>query len=263
MGISGAAAATAISQFVGCGILLFPFLRERTITRLDIGKRSRSVDTYLLIVKFGLPSFCRQGLASVSSVALNVSAAVYGDAAVAAMTIVAKIFMFVFSLILGIGQGYMPVLGFNYGAREFGRVRKAFFFTFRTSVVLMTSFAAAGFFAAENLMAVFIANDPDVVRTGALALRAQCLAMPLMPLGVMCNMSFQSIGKAWTATLLAVSRQGIFFLPLILLLPRRAGLLGVQTTQPLADLCTFLFCIPFAVHFFRHIRRETARSIEI
>ena len=85
MGISGAAAATAISQFVGCGILLFPFLRERTITRLDIGKRSRSVDTYLLIVKFGLPSFCRQGLASVSSVALNVSAAVYGDAAVAAM----------------------------------------------------------------------------------------------------------------------------------------------------------------------------------
>ena len=135
-------------------------------------------------------------------------------------------------------------------------MREAFFFTWKATVILMSSFAAVGFLAAERLMAFFIPGDPEVVRIGALALRAQCIAMPFMPLGVMCNMTFQSIGRSWTATLLAVSRQGLFFLPLITILPRIFGLAGIQTTQPAADLLTFVFSIPFALRFFRLLREE-------
>jgi putative MATE family efflux protein len=256
MGIAGAAIATALSQLISFGILLSAFLRGRTATKLGLRRLSRSSAVYLQILKNGLPSFCRQGLASVSTIALNLSAAVYGDAAVAAMSIVGKIFMFIFSIILGVGQGYQPVLGYNYGAGKYGRVKEAFFFTLKINTAIMTVCAAAGFAASQTLMRLFIASDADVVRIGAEALRLQCLAMPFLPLGVLCNMTFQAIGKSWTSTFLSAARQGTFFLPLILVLPRVVGLLGVQITQPLADLCTFVLCLPFAVTFFRRLPKE-------
>jgi len=256
MGIAGAAIATALSQLISFGILLSAFLRGRTATKLGLRRLSRSPALYLQILKNGLPSFCRQGMASVSTIALNLSAAVYGDAAVAAMSIVGKIFMFIFSIILGVGQGYQPVLGYNYGAGKYGRVKEAFFFTLKTNTAIMTVCAAAGFAASPTLMRLFIASDVDVVRIGVEALRLQCLAMPFLPLGVLCNMTFQAIGKSWTSTFLSAARQGTFFLPLILVLPRVVGLLGVQITQPLADLCTFVLCLPFAVAFFRRLPKE-------
>ena len=256
MGISGAAIATALSQLIGMLVLLSWFLKGRTVCKLSLAKLSRSAGIYLQILKNGLPSFCRQGLASIATVALNVNAAVYGDAAVAAMSIVGKIFMFIFSFTLGIGQGYQPVLGYNYGARKFDRVKKAFFFTWEVCTALMAVGGAVGYVVAPALMKLFIATDPDVISIGAKALRAQCLSMPLVPLGVMCNMTFQSIGKSWTATILSTMRQGIFFLPLILIMPSILGLTGVQITQPLSDICTFLCCIPFITHFFRGLKTE-------
>jgi Na+-driven multidrug efflux pump len=260
MGIAGAAIATALSQLVSFGILLSAFLCGRTVTKLGLGRASRRAATYRQILKNGLPSFCRQGLASVSTVALNLSAAVYGDAAVAALSIVGKIFMFIFSIILGVGQGYQPVLGYNYGAKKYGRVRESFFFTLKVNFAIMAVCAVAGFCSASTLMTLFIASDPEVIRIGARALRLQCLAMPLLPLGVLCNMTFQAIGKSWTSTFLSAARQGIFFLPLIVALPRLIGLLGVQLTQPLADLCTFLLCLPFCIAFFRRLPAEDSRE---
>ena len=256
MGIGGAALATALSQCVSFLILLASFLRGRTITKLGLGKASRGAGTYLRILKNGLPSLSRQGLASVSTIVLNLSASSYGDAAVAAMSIVAKIVMLVFSAIIGIGQGYQPVLGYNYGARRWGRVREAFFFTLKLGCALMTASAAALFIAAEGLVRLFIASDPEVIAIGSAALRAQCLAMPLIPLGVMCNMTFQSIGESWTATFLSATRQGLFLIPLLLALSNAAGLRGIQAAQPAADLCTFLCCVPFALAFLRRLRAE-------
>ena len=180
MGIAGAAIATALSQLISFGILLSAFLSGRTATKLGLGRASRKPATYLRILKNGLPSFCRQGLASVSTVALNLSAAVYGDAAVAALSIVGKIFMFIFSIILGVGQGYQPVLGYNYGAKKYGRVRESFFFTLKVNCAIMIICAVAGFCSASTLMMLFIAGDPEVVRIGARALRLQCLAMFLV-----------------------------------------------------------------------------------
>jgi putative MATE family efflux protein len=251
LGIAGAAVATGLSQCVGFAILLSSFVSGKTATKLSPAALSKSPGLYLAIIKNGLPSFTRQGLASVSTVALNLNAAAYGDAALAAMSIVGKVFMFIFSIILGIGQGYQPVVGFNYGAKRFDRVREAFSFTLKLNLAVMTAFAYA-----PSIMRLFIAAAPEVIRIGTTAFRAQCLAMPLIPLGVSCNMTFQSIGKSWTATFLSTARQGIFFLPLILILPRFIGLLGVQTTQPIADACTFLVCLPFIVKFFREMDAE-------
>jgi len=252
-GIAGAAIATAISQCVSFGILFSWFLRGKTIVRLSAASISRSPLEYLRIFKNGFPSFCRQALASIATIALNVNAAVYGDAAVAAMSIVGRLFMFVFVVNLGIGQGYMPVAGYNYGAGRFDRVKAAFLFTLKVTSAMMTLSGIAAFMAAPSLIRIFIKTDPDVVRIGALALRAMCFAMPLIPLGVVCNMTFQSIGKSWTATVLSLARQGIFFLPLILVLPRFIGLTGVQITQPLADALTFLCCLPLAFFFFKEL----------
>jgi len=259
-GIAGAAIATALSQLVSFVILLAVFVSGKTITKVGFARVARRPKLYVEIVKNGLPSFCRQGLASVSTIALNVGAAVYGDAAVAAMAIVGKIFMFIFSIILGVGQGYQPVVGYNYGARKYDRVRAAFFFTFKVTTAIMTACAVAGFAAAAAAMKIFIAADPEVVAIGAKALRLQCLTMPILTLGVMCNMTFQSIGKSWTATFLSSLRQGVYFLPLILVLPRLLGLIGVQATQPIADVFTFATCLPLIIRFFRQL--EAARAAE-
>ncbi len=256
LGISGAAIATALSQCVSFGILLSHYLRKKTILKLNIKNASKEPETYLLIIKNGLPSFCRQGLASVSTVALNINAAVYGDAAVAAMSIVGKIFMMIFSMVIGFGQGYQPVVGYNYGAKKYGRVKEAFFFTLKVGVGIMASLGLLGFLLAGTVMEWFIANDPEVVAIGVRAFRAQCIIMPLMPLGVVCNMTFQSIGKAWTATFLSSTRQGIFFLPFIIALPKIFGMTGVEITQPAADLCNFFCCLPFAVSFLKNLKQQ-------
>jgi putative MATE family efflux protein len=256
LGIGGAAIATALSQCVSFLILLAVFLNGKTIVKIRPKSISKEAETYLNILTFGLPSLSRQGLASVSSILLNTSASVYGDAAVAAMAITSKIFMFIFSITLGIGQGYMPVLGYNYGARKFDRVRRAFSFTLKINTLIISVLALGGFFAAESLIRFFIAADPEVIRIGSTAFRFLCMSMPLISLGVVCNMTFQSLGKAWTATMLATLRQGICLIPLLILLPRFLGLKGIQLAQPSADLLTFLCCIPFTVHFFRLLERE-------
>ncbi len=259
LGIAGAAIATAISQCVSFTILLSAFLRGRTSCSLSWRRITGKIGVYLHILHTGLPSLFRQGLASIAAVTLNVSAAVYGDAAVAGMTIVTKIFLFVFVVIIGIGQGYQPVVGYNYGARLFGRVREAFFFTLKLTGVVMLVGAALLYVFAPHLVALFISKDRAVVEIGVTALRAQALAMPLIPLGVMCNMTFQTVGRSWTATLLSTMRQGVFFLPLVLVLPRFIGFLGVQIAQPLSDCCTFVACLPFIIAFFRSLKNGSAK----
>ncbi len=253
LGTAGAAIATVISQLVGFSVLLIPFLTKGSIVSIAPQHISGKISEYLFIIKSGLPSFCRQGLASIATVMLNRAANDHGDAAVAAMSIVGKIFMIVFSVGLGIGQGYMPVLGYNYGAKKFARCRKAFNFTFLIGFIIMTVFGAIMFAFAPVVMSLFIKDDPDVVKIGTMALRAQCLLMPTHSLGVCCNMTFQTIGRSWTATLLSSLRQGIFFLPLILILPGLIGLKGITYTQSIADALTFLFCIPFAISFIRSL----------
>ena len=257
LGISVAAIATALSQLVSFLILLSYFVMHKTTTRLGIHRVSREIGTYYQIIKNGLPSFSRQGLASIASILLNKQATIYGDAAVAAMAIVSKIVAMVFSVLIGFGQGYQPVVGFNYGAGILERVKKAMKFTLKVGTIGMTAAAVILFIAAPRLLGLFIADDPAVKEIGTMALRAQAISMPLLPVGVVANMTFQSLGKSWKATIMSAMRQGIFFIPLIFILPAIFGLWGVTMTQAASDALTAVACTPFLYSFYKNLTEET------
>lgn len=256
MGTAGAAAATLLSQCVSFVILLSMFLKGKSSVRLSAKNISRSPKLYWTIFKTGLPSLSRQGLASIAAMLLNRSAAVYGDSAVAAMSIVGKIFMIIFAVMIGIGQGFQPVAGFNYGAKLYGRVKKAMFFVLFLGMGVMIAMGVPTFVFADKLMSCFTKDDAKVIEIGRYALRMQCIALPLIPMNTVCNMTFQMTGKSWRATLLACSRQGIFFIPLILILPKMYGLWGVQAAQPLADALAAVLAAPFGAAFLREMKKS-------
>lgn len=246
MGISGAAVATVTSQF--CSFLLLVFMTKKGGS-IQIQFRNLKVNGYFLkeIFRGGIPSLCRQGLASIAVIFLNHAAGGYGDAAIAGMSIVNRVTMFANSALIGFGQGFQPVCGFNYGARLYERVREGFFFCVKYAFVfLIVVSALCGIFAPE-IVALFRKEDQQVIETGALALRLQCMTFPLNAWIVTSNMMLQSIGKAFKASLIAAARQGYFFIPFILILSYLFGLLGVQITQAAADVCTFILSVPLAL----------------
>lgn len=256
MGIAGAAIATLISQSISFLILLSAFVFNISLVRLSVKNISPQPHDYFTIIVSGLPSFMRQALASIATIALNRAAVDYGDSAVAAMSIVGKVFFIIFAIGLGIGQGYMPVLGYNYGAKRFDRARQSFVFTFFCGTGVMAFMSAVVFISAPYVLHAFIGYDADAVAIGIRALRYQCCAMPLAALGVCCNMTFQTIGKSLAATVLSAARQGVFFIPAILLLPGIIGLTGIELAQAAADVCTFILCVPFALYFLRTLPKE-------
>ena len=262
MGTGGAGLATGLSQIVSFLILLSMYLRGKTVSKLALRHYTRSGREIAAILTTGLPSFGRQGLASFASMMLNVAARPYGDAAVAAMSIVSRIFQFLFqflmSVALGVGQGFQPVASYNYGAQKFHRVRAACLFTIGASFVLMTALAAVCYGNGDALVRLF--RDDDAVTAIALpAFRWQCIATLLQPVLVCGNMLFQSVGKAGRATFLSCCRQGIFFIPLIAVLPNVWGLAGVQYSQPIADALSFVVAVPFMAQFLAELDRMDAR----
>ena len=254
-GIAGAALATAVSQSLSCILLFLFFLRKKTIIRFSLKHLSADLSLYQEFLGNGMPSLFRQGLASVASVTLNHAAAYYGDAAVAAMSIVGKIFLMVYCVLIGFGQGYQPVVGYNYGAKEFGRVRASYRFFIIAGTVGMTVLGALLFCFASVLLGQFVPGDMKVNEIGTQALRMQSAVMPFLPLGIACNMTFQAVAKPVKATVLASCRQGIFFLPLMLFLPRAFGVVGMEAAQPVADVATFAVCLPVMRKFIRNLQK--------
>jgi putative MATE family efflux protein len=253
MGMSGAAIATCVSQLISFGILLYMFLSGKTIARLRISSISKRTNVYFDVLSTGFPSFCRQILASLCTVMLNWAVKPY-DGALAALGIVQKVFMFAFSISLGIGQGYQPVLGYNYSAKRYDRVKTAYLFTLAFSTSLMVAFASVCAVFAPNIMQVFLENE-NAVEIGTLSLRLQCICMPLLPLNFMAGVTYQAVGSKIAAAILSVSRQGLFYIPAVLILPRVINLLGVQSAQSVSDFCSAMFAIPFTVAFFKGLKK--------
>lgn len=253
MGIAGAAIATLISQCISFCLLIYYVLSNKTIVKISFGSISYKFKTYVNIITIGLPSFFRQALASISSVMLNRSAVLYGDSAVSGMTIVSKITMLIFSVALGIGQGYQPVVGYNYGAKKKERVKKSFLFTLKISMLIMFTFSLIAAVTAPFLLKAFI-RDKEVIEIGTKALRLQCLTLILIPLNMVCNMTFQVIGDSFSAIFLSSTRQGIFFIPLIIILPSVLELFGVMLVQPISDFLSIAVCIPFVLRFFKKLK---------
>ncbi len=252
MGIAGAGLSTAVSQYISTGILLGMFLRGRALTSLHPRYITRRWADVANILRTGLPSLARQGLGSASTMLLNWQVKVYGDAALAAMSIVARVCNFLFCVGLGIGQGFQPVAGFNYGAGKYSRVRRAFWFTMGFGGLLMGLFALFGFVNAAPIIRL-MRDDPAVAAVGTVAMRAQCAALVFMPLAVCGNMLFQSVGLSGRATFLACLRSGLCFIPLLLVMSRLGGLRGIELAQPAADLLSAAITLPVALQFFRHL----------
>ena len=263
LGTAGAGIATALSQSISFCILLSMFLRGKTVSQFQLSAVTRSPAEFGTILMTGLPSFGRQGLNSIGGMLLNIAARSYGDAAVAGRSIVSRIFMFIISVAIGTGQGFQPVAGFNYGARKYRRVEKACVFTMCASFCFLSVIVAACWFNAEALIKLF-RDDPEVTAIALPAFRYQCFACFLQPVIVAGNMLFQSIGKSGRATFLACCRQGVFFIPLILTLPRMFGLLGIEICQPIADVLTFVVTVPFLFPFLHQLVKteeaETAKA---
>ena len=263
LGTAGAGIATALSQSISFCILLSMFLRGKTVSQFQLSAVTRSPAEFGTILMTGLPSFGRQGLNSIGGMLLNIAARSYGDAAVAGMSIVSRIFMFIISVAIGTGQGFQPVAGFNYGARKYRRVEKACVFTMCASFCFLSLIIASCWFNAEALIKLF-RDDPEVTAIALPAFRYQCFACFLQPVIVAGNMLFQSIGKSGRATFLACCRQGVFFIPLILTLPRMFGLLGIEICQPIADVLTFVVTVPFLFPFLHQLVKmeeaETAKA---
>ena len=255
MGVAGAALATIISQFVSFCLLIAGTFRGGNL-RLNLKDFSPSLKYYQNIVKGGAPSLFRQGLGSFATVCLNLMAGPYGDAAIAAMSIVTRISQFAASVVIGFGQGFQPVCGFNYGAKLFKRVQEGFWFCvkFCTSVLLVA--AVCGWIFSHNLIGIFLKTDPLVIEYGSQALRLQALTFPLVGWITIANMMLQTIGKTVKASLLAMSRQFLFFVPVILTLPGFLGILGVQLSQPIADFCSFLLAVPLSISVLREMSHE-------
>ncbi len=262
MGVAGAALATIISQFVSFVLL---WIGSHKGANLVIRWQNFHPRAYYLkeIFRGGCPSLFRQGLGSVATIALNLAAGAYGDAAIAGMSIVSRITMFANSALIGFGQGFQPVCGFNYGAKLYGRVREAFYFCVKVGVVFLIVVSFAGYGFAPRLVEIFRKGDPQVVQVGAAALRWMCLSFPLGAWIVMSNMMLQSIGKAFKASLTAAARQGLFFLPLILVLPRVLGRTGLVSSQFFADIATFLLSVPLTVSVLREMKKEEATLQEL
>lgn len=254
LGISGAAIATLVSQTISFLILLSFYLRKKTVIKLSIKSISVKKDVLWKIITTGVPSLARQGLASIASILLNTSASVYSDAAVAAMSIATKILMFVASIMIGIGQGFSPVSGYNYGAKRYDRVKKSYWFMVLSGSSLMTFLAVVIFIFAHPILRGFI-NDDTAIGIGVTALRWQVSFMPFHPLIVGTNMLMQSTRHIKSATFLSMNRQGVFFIPAILILPRIFGLTGVETAQFVADVLSSIASIPFLVCFFKKLDR--------
>lgn len=261
METAGAAIATIISQTISFFLLLQFFIRKKTLCRISPEYMKFDFKRLTLIVLTGFPSLFRQGLASISTILLNRAASDYGDSALAGMSIVMRLIQIVASVMIGIGQGFTPVSGYNYGAKDYNRVKKAYFFTVRAGFFCLAVCAALLFAFAPQIIRLF-RDDSDVIKIGAAALRFQAAGLPFHSFIISTNMLMQSTGRIKSASLLSCMRQGIYFIPLIIILPLLFGLTGVEISQAISDFLSFLTAIPFIIIFFRRLNNNAEQKYE-
>lgn len=254
MGIRGAALATILSQFASFCLLLAVSTKGGN---LPIRLKNVRFGLYWIkmICKGGFPSLCRQGLMSVATICLNHAAGAYGDAAIAAMSVVQRTMMMANSALIGFGQGFQPVCGFNFGAGLYGRVKQGYRFCVKWATLGLVILASLMFALAPSLIAVF-RDDPAVIAFGTVALRLQCATLICNGFTMISNMTLQALNRVVQASILAVARQGLFFIPVVLIIPRIWGELGIQLAQPVSDVCSLLLTIPMILPLLRELSVE-------
>jgi putative MATE family efflux protein len=257
MGVRGASLATMISQCVSFLILFFFACRKAGNIRIEFRNFSPSLKNYREMVRGGTPSLLRQSMQSLTTLLLNHAAGIYGDAVIASISITQRVFMLANSAILGFGQAFQPVCGFNYGAKRYDRVKKAFWFCLRVSTVILIILAAACFTFAPSIIALFRRDDADVIRIGTFMLRAHSLCLPFLGWILLTSFLLQTIGRALPASILAFARQGLFFIPQLFIVVPVLGVLGIQLCAPIADICSLILSLFLGIRVLRELSRNT------
>ena len=252
MGTLGAGISTAVSQVISFFVLLSMFGGDRTVSRLRFSAVSWDIKDILNILYTGLPSLIRQGMMSVSTMVLNYMSMPYGDAAIAAMSIVSRVCNFIFAIALGISQGFQPVSAFNYGAKKFKRVKRAFIFCCGLSMIILGILSVLSLIFSGHIIGLF-RDDADVIGVGTFALRAQCIVLFVSPIILAASMMFQGAGENLASSIASFLRSGITFIPMVAILPRFFGIYGIQLAQPVADVISFVVVMPLIVRFFKKI----------
>ena len=252
MGISGAGLATMISQITSFMILSSFFLLNRTVCKINVKYLTKDIRSYLEALRRGMPTLFRQGFATGSNIILNFLAKPYGDSIVAALGITAKLYMLLRNIIIGIGQGYMPVVGYNYGAKKYSRIKDAFYYVLILETIICALFTIAFFIFSNELVNIFTDSN-DVIVVGGKAVKYLSFSLIFLGLSTTVNQSLQIIGYAKSATFLASLRQGLVYIPLIFMLEALFSETGLCLTQPISDILTALISIPFIFYFFKII----------
>lgn len=255
LGISGAGIATMVAQYLSLFILLIPFFRNRTASRLRLSYISKNIDTFINIIVTGSPSLARQGLNSISTAMLNMMAKPLGDAAIAAMSVVGRVSNMLFSLSLGIAQGFQPVSSFNYGAGDYKRVKESTVFTIGFGTALIAVLCTLAFINAPLIISLF-RSEELVIEIGSAALRLMCFGLLLLPTVSVTNMLFQGIGESKKALFVACLQSGAFFIPLVVILTRAFGVNGLICATPLSYLLAFSVALPMVVKFMRNLIKK-------
>lgn len=249
MGVFGAGLSTAVSQVIGFIMLLF-FHRKTAQSIISIKNISREIKVIATISRVGFPALIRQGLTSISNGLLNNLTKPFGDAAIAAMSVVNRYSMLVMCVGLGIGQGYQPVASFNYQAKRYDRVKKGLLFTMIVGFILVGIMSVPGLIFPRQIVQLFQKNE-DVCSIGGFALRCTSIGVLFLPLSIPVNMLYQSIRKAGISSFLSMMRSGLMLIPTLLVTTTLWGLTGIQISQPIADICTGLVSIPFIIIFLK------------
>lgn len=259
LGISGAGLSTCVSQIISFFILLSFFFSGKTQCQLSFKNVSFKLPRIGNIVATGLPSLLRQGLQSFSSIVLNTCARPFGDPAIAALAIVSKIVFMIFSVALGIGQGFQPVSSFNYGAKKYDRVRKAFWTAFVIAEILIATCTVIVLIFAKPII-LMLRDDPEVLSIAYIALVLQALSQLASPFSTMVEMSLQSTGKRLFASILSSLKSGIIFIPLLYTLAKIYKLNGIIAAQPICNVIVLIPSIIFGIWFFKKIKQEEAET---
>ncbi len=244
MGVAGASMATAISKLVSFSILIFPYLTRRSMLRISLRSFCCGDGILYQIVTVGSSSMFRSGLAVVSGIVLNNIAGSISDSVLAGIGVSTKILMFPFGVILGFGTGFQPVVGFNWGARRYDRVREGYRFAARTALLGAAAMGLLLGIFARPLITLFAQSDPAMQEVGALCIRLQCVALPIHSWVAVVNMLCAGLGHAKGALLLSTSRQGTCFLPIVYPMAYFWGASGVAAVQAVADTLTLLLALP-------------------
>lgn len=255
MGIKGAAVATVIAQAVSALVLIGYYFRKKTVVRFYFKKISFSFKIYAEVLKIGFPVFLQQLLTSVAMAILNNVAGAYGDVAVAAIGAINRLVMVGFAVVLGFGQGLQPIIGYNYGAKKFARVKKAMYLTAIYTTVICLVFTAVSIFAPSGLGSIF-SHDPQVIVVISRGILLMGWAWPILGVFVVVSTLFQSLGKGVRAAILALARQGILLILFVYLLPTFMDLDGVLFAQPLANIVTTIIGVLLCIPIFNSLKEE-------